>query len=235
MAAPAFYGSARPRSGVEPKLVSRWTPRHVFTLHRVPGHLDQVMAVRRRVLCDDDIGLVVETPGGTLHVDLAALAAEGLARGWGDHRWGPGPAPIAGMCWGCDLTLEVYDHLPTPDERAAWLERRLLVQALAQRLPASVWVTFEGREEPLRRRARRLLGACVGDICRDDLEVELPAFRPMPPGTSGVLEHVVKVDLYALAVDGSVGVADHHPGVDGSRRVWLRKPTRRQIEADAVR
>ena len=226
---------ARARAGLEPKLTSRWTPRHVFTLHRVPDHLERVMVVRRRVLADDDIGLVVETPTGTLHVDLAELAEHGSAHGWGDHRWAPGPAPIVGMFWGCDLTIEIYDHLPTPAERADWLARRRRVQALAQRNPVMVWVSFEGSEEPLRRRACRLLGACVGDLHRDDLQVELPAYRPIPPGESGVVEHVLKVDLYTLAVEGSVGVADHHPGVDGARRVWLRKPTAAQIARDARR
>lgn len=232
------YWTARLNPGRKAELLSRWTPRHVFTLHAVPAFgqlagrvVGEVMCVRRRVLSDAEECLIVETPSGTMHVDACDLAETGRARGWGNHRAGgpeKRPSSPSGL-WGCDLALHVYDHLPTLEERTAWRRERAMEQALVSRPPTHVWVVLAGKGATSRMvhcPCSRALGYLAGDISRPDLNVELPGYEP--PTHLRIIHHRLAVDFYELAARGSVKV---ERGEDGARAVFLRKPTASALRA----
>lgn len=232
-AAPPDFVTARPRRGIEARLGSRWTPPYVWTLHVVPGRLDgPPLAVRRRTLDDrTGGGLIIETPGGDMSVSLTDLEEHGHARAYGSHREEGDRPLIAGLFWGCDLALDVYDHNPTAEERDAWLRRHRLEQALIRSPPSSVWVTFPATrvgapDRAVKCSAERTLGKKAGEVSRADLEVHLPGYRESR--TDGFYEHMLTVDVHELAVAGFASAG----GTDGARRVYLHKPTAEQLRAD---
>jgi hypothetical protein len=199
----------------------------------VPGCLDgPPLCVRRRVLGDtEEGGTDIETPGGDMGVNFDTLQQHGHARAYGSHRAEDEPPTIAGLFWGCDLALDVYDHNPTAEEREAWLRRHRLEQALIRSPPSSVWVTLPAArvgtpDRAVKCSAERTLGKKAGAVCRSDLEVHLPGYHPPRPG--GFYEHMITVSLYELAVAGFALAG----GADGSRRVYLYRPTAEQLRAD---
>lgn len=236
---PIDFARARPRAGVMPHLTSRWTPRHVWTLHLVPGRREgPPLAVRRRVLEDSEsLGCYIETPAGRMGFDLDQLSVAGHTRGDGAHKWveKADEPPLAGQFWGCELCLDVWDHSPSPAERARWLQARQLEQALVSKPPRRVWVTFAGSshgsaDRAVCCRARRALGNTQGDITRADLKIELPGYvRPIP---NGMILHEAVVSIYELARKGKVIVRAR---VDGARHVYLRAPTHAQLVEDGQR
>jgi hypothetical protein len=146
---PRANAIARP-GPAKANLCSRWTPRHVWTLHRVPGRIDgPPLAVRRRVLSEGDENFVlIETPGGDMSVhadDLSSVASGGRARTTGsgrfDYRKEP---PICGFFYGCDLQIDVFDHEPTEEERARWLEVRRRFSAMLKRTPKHAYLASPG-------------------------------------------------------------------------------------------
>jgi hypothetical protein len=210
--------NARERPDVAAQFRSRWSPRYVWTLHRVPGRLDDVpLAVRRRVLSDSE-GIEVETPYGSMHVSHKELAEKGVSRGYGSLRTDDQDNPVS-----LDLAVLVYDHLPTREERVEWLRRRRLEQALLKSPPKHVWISRPGArsgapDQVTRCQVRRAVGHIIGDcVHRYDLEVRRP-------GKDWESE---TVDMMALAVDGKVRFGRG----DDVETAYLAKPTADELRA----
>lgn len=131
-----FNATAKPRAGVTPQIASRWVPRFVWTLHRVPGRLNgPPLAVRRRVIDDNDDIITVETPYCSTSCDRDALETEGKVRAYGTHRWSFGkPPPETTGVWPMNIAVVVYDHEPTEQERIEWLAIDIRLHALLKRL-----------------------------------------------------------------------------------------------------
>ncbi|MRG96519.1 hypothetical protein [Polyangium spumosum] len=210
--------TARERPGVEPKFRSRWSPRHVWTLHRVPGRLDDVpLAVERRVLSDDE-GIEVETPAGSMRVSTKELAEEGVSRGLGALRTDDQYNPMS-----LEQAVLVYDHPPTREERAEWLRRRHLEQALLKSPPKHIWISRPGvrpgaPDQVTRCSARRAIGHVIGDcVYRYDLEVRRP-------GEDWASE---TIDMMALAVEGKARFGRG----DNAETAYLKKPSLDDLRA----
>lgn len=223
---PMTDARAKPRKGVEPCFLSRWTPRHVWTLHRVPGRLDgPPLAVRRRVLDDEMDFLHVETPYGDMGVDgqdLGAVEHAGHARGIGSPRYDDDRAPNAAGFYGIDLALDVYDHSPTAAERAAWLERRKVEQSLMKAPPARVWIGVPGASGGSDRAVRCDVewGARdrhKGEVFAPGVQRDRPVWTVYKPGPT--------IDIRDLAM-GPIVFRDGEV-----RRVWLRKPKAGELAA----
>lgn len=135
---------AHPRRDVKPELSSRWTPQYVYTLHRVPGRLDgPPLAVRRRVLRDEE-SITVETPGGTTSVssdDLSDPKRGGRACSYGSTRadFRKEPPPWG---YGWDLQIEIFDHVPTIEERERWMAVRRGLSAMLAKTPRHAYLAF---------------------------------------------------------------------------------------------
>jgi hypothetical protein len=210
--------TARERPGVEPELRSRWSPRHVWTLHRVPGRLDDLpLAVKRRVLSDDE-WIEVETPAGSMRVNGKELAEKGISRGLGALKRDDQDNPVS-----LELAVLVYDHLPTREERAEWLRRRHLEQALLKSPPKHVWISRPGArpgapDQVTRCAARRTVGHVIGDcVYRYDLEIQ----RPGEDWASAM------VDMMALAVEGKARFG----GGGDAETAYLKKPSLDELHA----
>jgi len=210
------YVDARPGTA-KVGFLKRWTPRHVWTLHRVPGRLGEVLAVRRRVLEEGD---------GMLRIEIARtgawvgedLQAHGRDRSTGRYRGKYGEGP------GCEVSLWAYDHNPTAEERATWMRERLLEQELVKAPPRRVWVALPGvapgqPDRAVSVKAKRSLGRTYGDMCtRGDLQVDVVAL--------GIDTAFDSVDLYALARGEAVTLEWHVGGEHQEARVLLEKPSR---------
>ena len=153
------------------------TPRIVWTLHRNLLAPDKaVIAVRRRVLGDEG-GLRFEVArGAAAFVPALELSLRGSAR----TCRGPGTGPF-------HLLLQVYDHRPTPEERAAWLAQRAQEQRALSEAPDQVWLILPGEpggpDRALACRARRAPPERLGPgTSRADLELRLPfrGYRDAP-------------------------------------------------------
>ncbi|MDC3956861.1 hypothetical protein KEG38_23580 [Polyangium jinanense] len=213
-----WTANARARPGVAPQFRSRWSPRYVWTLHRVPGRLDDLpLAVKRRVLSDCD-GMEVETPYGSMSVKREELAKNGVSRGLGALRTDDQYNPVS-----LDLAVLVYDRLPTREERAEWLRRRHLEQALLKSPPKHVWISRPGvrpgaPDQVTRCAARRAIGHVIGDcVYRYELEVRRP-------GEDWASE---TVDMMTLAVEGKARLGRG----DDAETAYLKKPTADELRA----
>lgn len=173
----------------------RWTPRHVWTLHAVPGErpiAERVLAVRRRSLEMNYDSLAFEVGGmDTNSVDAEALERDGRARSYGSSLWDD----KTGVEYGFGLSVWVYDHRPSLRERGAWLEEHVLEQAVLANPPTHVFVLLPGAVTLVRRKARRAMGHVVGSVSREDLHVALDERLPIERTHQ-------TVDLHKLAVAG---------------------------------
>lgn len=195
-------------------LLASGVPAQVWTLHRVPGSPEAVLAVRRRVLEGGEMLRfeIARRPSG--RVDAAMLA-----KGRGARAQRPHPS-----VW-------VYDHLPTPEERSAWRLRRALEVAALRRPPRHVWVVLPApnpaaaRSDPrsrlpsaagrlvpdraVRCEARRAPGRAGGGVSGGvDLEIAMPVrgYRPkyavdlLELATVGVAQLRHKRSTYSVAL-----------------------------------
>jgi hypothetical protein len=217
--------TARPRSGIKQEFTSRWTPRYVWTLHRVPGRLDgPPLAVRRRVLSEGDAGyMYIETPGGDASVngdDLSSVEGGGRARTTGSSRFDcRKEPPICGFFYGCDLEIDVFDHEPTEDERARWLEVRRRLSAMLKRTPKHAYLASpgEGRYCVEKVQIRRPDG--FRDFgSRYDLDVRRPRGK--------WCAEICAPNLYDLAEQGWSSVGSRPGGV----RLYLDPPPQAELK-----
>jgi hypothetical protein len=218
---------ARPRDGVEPELRSRWTPRYVWTLHRVPGRLDgPPLAVRRRVIVEEEC-LSVETPGGDTSVSADELSAPergGRARSYGSHRYDERREPPPSGFYGQDLAIDIYDHPPTDEERAQWMAVRRRFSAMLAKLPRYAYLAYPAK-----------------DGLYQVPKVEIRRAETLGGGGRFVLEYryrghewasvICGPDLYDLAEQGWSSVGSRSDGV----RLYLAPPPPEDLAALAAK
>ncbi len=224
------YVIARARQPAIKEHVSRWIPRYVWTLHRVPGRLDGIpLAVRRRVLGADS-WIWFETPNGMGRAGErnGDIELTGHVRTVGYWRDDDHHLKACGQ----ELAVEVWDHCPTVDERAEWLARRRLEQAALYPRPTHLWVSLPGTRARDRAERRPVRG--VESYLSARFVVAVDGFRPT-------------MDLRDLAI-GKVPTAEKprygettggvtefwaHP-VSEVLRVWLTEPTAAQLAETAA-
>jgi hypothetical protein len=221
------YFVARNVDTAEPKFkgcFARWMPKHVWTLHAVPGRRGgEPIAVRRRVLSiDEDHYFQVESPSG-LRIGFSGddLGPTGVVRSGGrSHFDDRKPPRFAGQFWGLEAAIWIYDHNPTAAERDEWLTRHVREQALIMKPPTHVWVQLPGARDAApdivkRWKVEKLAanGDCVG---RFGFELEVPD-RPDRPGA---LFH--GLDLAAGSTE---------TWINGRYRVHLERPSAEYLAA----
>lgn len=114
-------------------------PRHVFTLHALPGRTEP-LCVRRRVLEATDWIRFEFSRGRTASVDTDVLLGEGAATTSGgscsvdtaDDEWRE--MADGRVFFDLEPRFTVYQAAPTREERAAWMARRRREQALLRQV-----------------------------------------------------------------------------------------------------
>lgn len=187
---------------------SRWTPKHVWTLHRNPADLrGPVIAVRRRVLAYGRL-LSFEMARRPAHVLMHSLEEHGCARTTGQLS----------DSGGFEASVWVYDHCPTADERKAWLDRRMIENAALASPSPDVWIRKAARilgepDEAIRCKTTRSWRTSVrSTVTRSTFDVAMP---------SG---DVAQIDLFELLTDGTASDFD-----DGSYTFYRDPPTLEEL------
>lgn len=133
------FVDARPGPGPVGYFHAKNCPRHVFTLHALPGRAEP-LCVRRRVLEATDWIRFEFSRGRTASVDTDALLGEGSATTSGtscsvdtaDDEWRE--MADGRVFFDLEPRLTVYQAAPTREERAAWMARRQREQALLRQV-----------------------------------------------------------------------------------------------------
>lgn len=170
--------------------IPRWTPKHVWTLHAVPGRLDgPPLAVKRRCLNQADVSLDFEIARNA----VARVYTEDL------EEHGVTDARIDCGDYDLDVGLLVYDHKPTAEERAEFMRRKRIERELRRKRLKKVWVAH-----PAPRLEDPHVAVCFS-VCpsrfagkRFEYEVKTPDWKEPQPGTYVIGWPIVDVaDLMA--------------------------------------
>lgn len=233
--------TARPGKAV-PEIVARWTPRHVWTLHVIPGLLEgPLLAVKRRVLSDDgglagDAILKFEIGrynAGVWAGDLCSVETGGQARAMGSGELTDEAGEYLDAC---ELAPWVYDHLPSEEEARAWLRRHRAEEQILRADPAlRVFVCLPGDRVGAPDRAvscaakRDTMRVVNGD--RFAWSVHLPGYTEPLPGQ--FIKNTLS-GMHLLELASKPFLVSHWEGRDV--RVYLNKPSAEQLaEAGAER
>jgi hypothetical protein len=164
--------------------------------------------------------MVIEMPMSRLRVREKYLRLHGVVRSEGEFREDDDGVTL-------ELSIDIFDHCPTAEERAEWMRVRLLEQAAVASPPPYVWASVPGDpkgprtphggvpDRAVRCRARVTRPETIGIDARYTLKIDHPVEK-------------MRVDLRSFAAEGSV-VRLYGEYGETVIRVWYRKPTTEQL------